>query len=104
VQYELEEIKAAIAFDREVAGNVGWLSLIKTPGNRKRLRLAIAIVVFSQWSGNGLMWVRMLSRKRHNSDSSLIYSAYCKLASSMYGMNAHAYNDRFEQGPRCNWK
>jgi hypothetical protein len=22
----------------------------------------------------------------------------------MYGMNAHAYNDRFEQGPRCNWK
>lgn len=55
VQYELEEIKAAIAFDREVAGNVGWLSLIKTPGNRKRLRLAIAIVVFSQWSGNGLI-------------------------------------------------
>lgn len=55
VQYELEEIKAAIAFDREVAGNVGWLSLIRTPGNRKRLRLAIAIVVFSQWSGNGLI-------------------------------------------------
>ncbi|KAG1739292.1 general substrate transporter [Suillus lakei] len=55
VQYEFEEIKAAIAFDREVAGNVGWLSLIKTPGNRKRIRIVIALAVFSQWSGNGLV-------------------------------------------------
>ncbi|KAG1739298.1 general substrate transporter [Suillus lakei] len=55
VQYEFEEIKAAIAFDREVAGNVGWLSLIKTPGNRKRMRIVIALAVFSQWSGYGLV-------------------------------------------------
>ncbi|KAG0707063.1 general substrate transporter [Suillus ampliporus] len=55
VEYEFEEIKAAIAFDREVAGNVGWLSLIKNPGNRKRLRIVIALAVFSQWSGNGLV-------------------------------------------------
>lgn len=55
VQYEFEEIKAAIAFDREVAGNVGWLSLIKTPGNRKRIRIVIALAVFSQWSGYGLV-------------------------------------------------
>ncbi|KAG1739296.1 hypothetical protein EDB19DRAFT_1908933 [Suillus lakei] len=54
VQYEFEEIKAAIAFDREVAGNVGWLSLIKTPGNRKRMRIIIALAVFSEWSGNDL--------------------------------------------------
>ncbi|KAG2127492.1 general substrate transporter [Suillus clintonianus] len=55
VQYEFEEIKAAIAFDREVAGNVGWLSLFKTPGNRKRVRIVVALAVFSQWSGNGLV-------------------------------------------------
>ncbi|KAG2341069.1 hypothetical protein BDR05DRAFT_949929 [Suillus weaverae] len=53
VRHGLEEIKAVIAFDREVAGNLGWLSLIKTPENRKRLRFAIA--VFSQWPWNGLM-------------------------------------------------
>ena len=55
VEYEFEEIKTAIRFDREVAENVGWLSLIRTPGNRRRLRIMIAIAFFSQWSGNNLM-------------------------------------------------
>ncbi|OJA10001.1 hypothetical protein AZE42_03823 [Rhizopogon vesiculosus] len=55
VVYEFEEIKAAIAFDRGIASNVGWLSLIKNPGNRKRIRIIVALAVFSQWSGNGLV-------------------------------------------------
>jgi hypothetical protein len=55
VEYEFEVIKAAITFDREVAANVGWLSLVKNPGNRKRMRIIIALAVFSQWSGNGLV-------------------------------------------------
>ncbi|KIM45610.1 hypothetical protein M413DRAFT_344480 [Hebeloma cylindrosporum] len=55
VQYEFEEIKAALAFDRDVAANVGWLALIKTPGNRRRLRIILALAFFSQWSGNGLV-------------------------------------------------
>lgn len=55
VEYEFEEIRAAIKFDREVAANVGWLSLFKTPGNRRRLRVMVAIAFFSQWSGNNLM-------------------------------------------------
>jgi len=55
VQYEFQEIKAAIEFDRTVAENVGWKSLIATPGNRKRMRIIIAIAFFSQWSGNGLV-------------------------------------------------
>jgi sugar porter (SP) family MFS transporter len=55
VRYEFEEIKAAIEFDRTVAANVGWKSLFKTPGNRKRMRIIIALAFFSQWSGNGLV-------------------------------------------------
>ena len=55
VKYEYEEIKASIEFDRTVAANVGWLSLFKTVGNRKRMRIIIAIAFFSQWSGNGLV-------------------------------------------------
>ncbi|KAF8839813.1 hexose transporter [Paxillus ammoniavirescens] len=55
VQYEFEEIKAAIQLDRTVALNVGWKSLIATPGNRKRVRIIIALAFFSQWSGNGLI-------------------------------------------------
>ncbi|ETW81156.1 MFS sugar transporter [Heterobasidion irregulare TC 32-1] len=55
VEYEFEEIKAAIKLDREVAADVGWLSLVRTPGNRKRMRIIVAIAFFSQWSGNGLV-------------------------------------------------
>jgi hypothetical protein len=55
VEFEFKEIKAAIAFDRDVAANAGWLGLIKTPGNRKRMRVIVALSFFSQWSGNGLM-------------------------------------------------
>lgn len=54
VRYEYDEIKAAIEFDRTVAANVGWKSLFATSGNRKRMRIIIAIAFFSQWSGNGL--------------------------------------------------
>ncbi|KDQ55566.1 hypothetical protein JAAARDRAFT_195418 [Jaapia argillacea MUCL 33604] len=54
VEYEFQEIKAAIALDREVKDNVGWLSLFKTPGNRRRVRIIVALAFFSQWSGNGL--------------------------------------------------
>ncbi|TDL25202.1 hexose transporter [Rickenella mellea] len=55
VQYEFEEIKAAIDFDRNVAANVGWSSFVSKAGNRKRMRIIIAIAFFSQWSGNGLI-------------------------------------------------
>lgn len=40
---------------RSVAKNVGWKSLFTTTGNRKRLRIILAIAWFSQWSGNGLV-------------------------------------------------
>jgi sugar porter (SP) family MFS transporter len=55
VRYEFDEIKAAIEFDRTVAANVGWKSLATNPGNRKRMRIIIALAFFSQWSGNGLV-------------------------------------------------
>ncbi|KAF8633809.1 hypothetical protein AX15_001250 [Amanita polypyramis BW_CC] len=55
VQYEFEEIKSAMATDRETNTGVGWLTLFKTPGNRKRMRIVLALAFFSQWSGNGLV-------------------------------------------------
>jgi len=73
VRYEFDEIKAAIEFDRtgkwhfgyslivspltrfKVAANVGWKALFSSVGNRKRMRLIIALAFFSQWSGNGLV-------------------------------------------------
>ncbi|KAJ7185220.1 hexose transporter [Mycena filopes] len=55
VKYEFEEIKAAIDFDRAVAANVGWKSFLQSAGNRKRVRIIVAIAFFSQWSANGLV-------------------------------------------------
>lgn len=55
VRYEFNEIKAAIELDREVADKVGWKTLFATPGNRRRMRIIIALAFFSQWSGNGLV-------------------------------------------------
>lgn len=55
VQFEFQEIKAALDLDRTVKRNVGWMSLVSTAGNRKRLLLVIAISFFAQWSGNGLV-------------------------------------------------
>jgi len=54
VRYEFEEIKAAIKFDKEVAAKVGYRTMFATPGNRRRMRIIIAIAFFSQWSANGL--------------------------------------------------
>ncbi|KAJ7128401.1 hexose transporter [Mycena epipterygia] len=45
----------AIEFDRTVAANIGWKSFLTSPGNRKRVRIIIAIAFFSQWSANGLV-------------------------------------------------
>ncbi|KAL2074177.1 hypothetical protein VTL71DRAFT_7955 [Oculimacula yallundae] len=54
VQLEFSEIKTAIILDREAEQN-GWLDLVRTPGNRKRIGIITAIGFFSQWSGNGLI-------------------------------------------------
>jgi len=54
IQLEYSEIRAAIALDREADQN-GWLDLVRTKGNRKRIGIITAIGFFSQWSGNGLI-------------------------------------------------
>jgi len=55
VQFEYNEIKEAIALDQSAKEQVSWADLFKTPGNRRRMRIIIALAFFSQWSGNGLV-------------------------------------------------
>lgn len=54
VQAEFAEIEETIALEREFAG-VGWIELVRTPGNRRRLLLILLTSFFSQCSGNGLV-------------------------------------------------
>ena len=53
VLFEFQEIKSAIEKEREQK-QTGWIQLVRTPGNRRRMRIITAIALFSQWSGNGI--------------------------------------------------
>ncbi|EOD45692.1 putative hexose transporter protein [Neofusicoccum parvum UCRNP2] len=54
VQVEFEEIKHTLKMEKEFEGN-GWLELIRTKGNRRRVLILATLGLFSQWSGNGLV-------------------------------------------------
>lgn len=54
VQFEFAEIKGSIESER-AQQRTDWLQLVRTPGNRRRMRVIIAIAFFSQWSGSGLV-------------------------------------------------
>ncbi|KAG8679779.1 hypothetical protein FRC09_018712, partial [Ceratobasidium sp. 395] len=54
VVLEYQEIREALALEKEIAGETSYLSLFKSTGNLKRMRIIIALGFFSQWSGNGL--------------------------------------------------
>jgi len=54
VVFELAQIRHAIRMEEEINKSTSYLSLFATPGNRKRMKIVIAIAIFSQWSGNGL--------------------------------------------------
>ncbi|KAF4597167.1 hypothetical protein EYR40_007618 [Pleurotus pulmonarius] len=55
VVFEIAQIRHALRMEEEINKSTSWYSLISTPGNRKRLRIIVAIALFSQWSGNGLV-------------------------------------------------
>ncbi|KAK7033140.1 hypothetical protein R3P38DRAFT_3313203 [Favolaschia claudopus] len=55
VQFELAQIRHALRLQEEIDRRTSYWGLFTTPGNRKRMRLIVAIAMFSQWSGNGLV-------------------------------------------------
>lgn len=55
VKIEYQEICTAMAMDKEANSNSNWGDFIRTRGNRRRLMLIVALAVFGQWSGNGIV-------------------------------------------------
>ncbi|SJL09794.1 related to transporter (major facilitator superfamily) [Armillaria ostoyae] len=55
VVFELAQIRHALRIEEDINKSTSYLSLVSTPGNRKRMMLVLAIAIFSQWSGNGLV-------------------------------------------------
>lgn len=55
VYFTYGQIREALAIEREINQTTTWLTLFKTRGNRRRMRIVFALGFFSQWSGNGLI-------------------------------------------------
>ncbi|KAI0684104.1 general substrate transporter [Cytidiella melzeri] len=55
IMFEMAQIRHALNMERQAARDTRWTTLFSTPGNRKRMRIIIALAIFSQWSGNGLV-------------------------------------------------
>jgi hypothetical protein len=51
----MAQIRYALKMEKENSKATSFLTLFRTPGNRKRMRIIIAIAVFSQFSGNGMI-------------------------------------------------
>lgn len=49
VVFEIAQIRHALRMEEEINKSTSWYSLVSTPGNRKRLRIIVAIALFSQW-------------------------------------------------------
>lgn len=50
----MNEIKESIELDR-TAATTGWSALVSTPGNRKRLFIAVFLGSAAQWNGIGVV-------------------------------------------------
>jgi len=47
--FEMAQIRHAIRAEEMINKTTNYFTLFKTPGNRKRMMLIVAIAVFSQW-------------------------------------------------------
>ncbi|CAG7848350.1 Lactose permease [Serendipita indica DSM 11827] len=55
VYFTYGQIREALSMEREISAMTSYATLFKTPGNRRRMRIVLAIGFFSQWAGNGLV-------------------------------------------------
>ncbi|KIM27466.1 hypothetical protein M408DRAFT_24412 [Serendipita vermifera MAFF 305830] len=55
VYFTYGQIREALTIEREINKTTSYLTLFKTRGNRRRMRIVFALGFFSQWSGNGLI-------------------------------------------------
>ena len=49
VVFEMAQIRHALRLERNYSAGTRWFSLVATPGNRRRMRIIVAIALFSQW-------------------------------------------------------
>ncbi|KAH7014227.1 general substrate transporter [Microdochium trichocladiopsis] len=103
VQLEYNEIRTAIAMDRENNINSSWMDFVSTPGNRKRLMLVVALAAFAQWSGNGIVsyYLKLVldGIGITNSQDQLGINSGSKTMSLLVNLGVAFFIDRFGRRP-----
>jgi MFS family permease len=51
----MREIQESLALESEAVSGTSWLTLIRTPANRRRTLIAVIVGWFSQWNGVGVV-------------------------------------------------
>lgn len=55
VEFEMKEVQDSLAVESEAMSGTSWLTLIRTPANRRRTVIAVIVGWFSQWNGVGVV-------------------------------------------------
>ncbi|THH28083.1 hypothetical protein EUX98_g6106 [Antrodiella citrinella] len=102
VQFEFEEIRTSLE-NEKIQRQTGWLQLFRTPGNRRRMRIIIALAFFSQWSGNGLVsyYLNKVFDTIGITDpvEQLLINAFLNMWSLILAVLGGAFCDRFGRRP-----
>jgi MFS family permease len=54
VAFELEEIIATLALEKQIKKETSYLDMLRTKGNRHRTFISVTLGVFAQWNGVGI--------------------------------------------------
>lgn len=66
VAFEVTQIQHALRMEHEISKSTSYLTLFSTPGNRRRMRIIIALALFSQWRYVVVLFIiPKLSRRAH---------------------------------------
>jgi hypothetical protein len=90
VAREMSEIVQAIR-QEQAASAVKWSTLVATPGNRKRLLIAVCLGAFAQWNGIGYV-VRVHQQSKSTNEITSVVSYYLTLV-----LNSIGITDSFDQ-------
>ena len=103
VYFTYGQIREALSMEREISSMTSYLTLFKTPGNRRRMRIVLAIGFFSQWAGNGLVsyyvsgvWCRGAAARGFSicsTPSHTLFSSRLAMCSRALGFRTHRLSD-----------
>jgi MFS family permease len=102
VNYQLLEITTTLQAE-QANGDVGYIDLIKTPGNRWRLFISVSLGIFAQWSGNGVVSYYLAlvldTAGVTNVRDQLLISACLQIWNLIFAAGAGLSVDRFGRRP-----